>query len=298
MFQLFKTVLDLFDGAAAGGEGGAEGTTPAAGKETVLYGKQPDAEAPAQAENPKPETTQETPEDRRKRWRDMIKGEFADLYAEDTQRMISRRYKPAKEAEERAAKQQPILDMLAQRYGVTDGDVEKIAKALDEDNAYWQEAADSKGMSVEQYRAYARLEQQNMALVQAEERRKGEAAAQATLAKWEAEEAELKQKLPGFDLRTEAENPEFLSLLRAGTPMEHAYRVIHFDELMGGAVQATAAATEQRVVSNIRAKGQRPTEAGLGAQGGVVVKNDVHKLNKADRAAIARRVERGEKITF
>lgn len=50
----------------------------------------------------------------------------------------------------------------------------------------------------------------------------------------------------GFDLMQELQNPEFLSLLKAGTPVEHAYRVLHFDELMGSAVQAAAPARRKR----------------------------------------------------
>ena len=55
---------------------------------------------------------------------------------------------------------------------------------------------------------------------------------------------------------------------------------------------------EQLVTDNIRAKGSRPLENGTSQQGAFIVKNDVNALTKEDRAEIARRVRRGEVISF
>ena len=109
---------------------------------------------------------------------------------------------------------------------------------------------------------------------------------------------QVKAKFPAFDLTMELNNPDFVRLLRAGTPMEHAYKVIHFDTLVGDAVQQTAAATESAVVNNIRAKGARPTENGTASQSPFIVKKDVRALTRADRDEIARRFARGETISF
>ena len=43
-------------------------------------------------------------------------------------------------------------------------------------------------------------------------------------------QAPMKQAYPNFDLRTEVQNQEFLALLRANIPMQHAYEVLHRDE--------------------------------------------------------------------
>ena len=80
--------------------------------------------------------------------------------------------------------------------------------------------------------------------------------------------------------------------------MELAYKVIHMDAMMSDAVQHTAAQTEQKITANIKAKGARPAESGAAAQGGIVYRNDVSKLTRAERAEIARRVNMGEVIKF
>lgn len=87
-------------------------------------------------------------------------------------------------------------------------------------------------------------------------------------------------------------------MLKSGVPMEHAYKTLHFNELMHDAMATAASNTEKSVVSNIRAKGSRPIENGTAAQSAFTIKDDVSKLSKKDRADIARRAARGEKIVF
>ena len=119
-----------------------------------------------------------------------------------------------------------------------------------------------------------------------------------TLRRWSGEAASLAQRVPGFDLAAEAQSPEFRSLLRAGLPMERAWAAVHFDELLDGAVRAAASLTEKRVTDDLRASARRPAEAGLGALAAVTARKDVSALSRRDRADIARRAARGEKITF
>jgi hypothetical protein len=89
-------------------------------------------------------------------------------------------------------------------------------------------------------------------------------------------------------------NPEFVKLLRKGTPVEHAYKLIHFDELMSD----NALNTQRAVTENIRAKGARPAENGTSSQSAFTVKRSASQLNKADRDEIVARVRRGELIGF
>ena len=101
---------------------------------------------------------------------------------------------------------------------------------------------------------------------------------------------------PGFDLEKESKNPQFLSMLRAGVPVQTAYEVIHMDDIKAGVAQTTARRTEKQVVDGIRAKGSRPPENGTSSQSAFTVKDDPSKWTKQDRAEIARRVARGETI--
>ena len=328
---LLDVSLRLFDGeggaaAPAAGEGAADDgnkggfqASPAptrrgksGGFQNVLFGKQGD-EPTAAGDEPGPEgkaqpsaagkgkegdvvTTSNTLEDRRKAFQELVNGEYKDIYTEETQRIIDRRFREARNLEERAAKQQPVIDMLMQRYKIADGDLGKLAAAVENDNAYWSEAAEEAGMSVEQYKQFQKLQRENDALLRAQRMRQNQQAAQQQLQKWYSEGEQVKAVYPDFDLGAESKNPQFISMLKAGVPVQHAYEVIHMDEIKAGVAQSTARQTEKQVVDGIRAKGNRPAENGTSSQSAFTVKDDPHKWTKQDRAEVARRVARGETI--
>lgn len=319
--------LTLFDGgagasASAGGEGtGTAGQGEATAKtpgstrrgktgeyDNVRFGKQPEPEggegaaassdAGGEKQKVGVETTSSTLEDKRKAFRELVNGEYKDQYTEETQRLINRRFKESKAMEESLNAQKPVIDMLMQRYKIEDGDVGKLAKAIENDNAYWSEAAAEAGMSVDVYKQVQKIQRENEMLRRAERNRAGEAVVQRQLRQW-AEQAEaMKALYPNFDMAQETANPAFVNMLKAGIPVEHAYKVLHMDEIVSGAVTAAAKQTEQQVVANIRAKGARPAENGTSSQSAFTIKDDVSKLSKKDRAEIARRAAMGEKISF
>lgn len=281
----FKNVLFGKQGSeptAAGGEPSVEGQAQpsAAGK-----GKEGDVV-----------TTSNTLEERRKAFQELVNGEYKDIYTEETQRIIDRRFREARNLEQQAAKQQPVIDMLMQRYKISDGDMSKLAQAVENDDAYWSEAAEEAGMSVEQYKQFQKLQRENAALLRAQRMRQNQQAAQQQLQKWYGEGEQVKAVYPDFDLSTESKNPQFLAMLKAGVPVQHAYEVIHMDEIKAGVAQNTARKTEKQVVDGIRAKGSRPAENGTSSQSAFTVKDDPHKWTKQDRAEVARRVARGETI--
>ena len=281
----FKNVLFGKQGSeptAAGGEPSVEGQAhpSAAGK-----GKEGDVV-----------TTSNTLEERRKAFQELVNGEYKDIYTEETQRIIDRRFREARNLEQQAAKQQPVIDMLMQRYKISDGDMSKLAQAVENDDAYWSEAAEEAGMSVEQYKQFQKLQRENAALLRAQRMRQNQQAAQQQLQKWYGEGEQVKAVYPDFDLSTESKNPQFLAMLKAGVPVQHAYEVIHMDEIKAGVAQNTARKTEKQVVDGIRAKGSRPAENGTSSQSAFTVKDDPHKWTKQDRAEVARRVARGETI--
>ena len=241
-------------------------------------------------------TTSNTLEDKRRAFQELVSGEYKDIYTEETQRIIDRRFRETKNLEERAARQQPIVDMLMQRYKIADGDLGKLAAAVENDDAYWSEAAEEAGMSVEQYKQFQKLQRENAALLREQKARRSQQAAQQQLQKWYSEGEQVKAAYPDFDLGAECKNPQFLSMLKAGVPVQLAYEVLHIDAIKAGVAQDTARQTEKQVVDGIRAKGARPSEAGTSPKSSFVVKDDPSKWTKKDRAEIARRVARGETI--
>ena len=332
--HLFSMNLRLFDGGAAAGASEGAGTT-ASGTEgsqgvnqattpgntrrgksgdysNVLFGKQSEGAAAsgtvtnAQEQshaaggdnNPGVQTTSNTLDERRKAFRELVTGEFKDIYTEETQRMISRRFGEQQALEQKVQGQQAVIDMLMQRYNIGDGDLSKLTAALENDSAYWSEAAEEAGMTVDQYKKFQKLQRENANLQKMQEEQRDRARSQQQAQKWFQEAQEVSKKFKGFNFAKELQNPEFVAMLRAGTPVEHAFKVMHFDELMSGAIQVTAANTEKMVANNVRAKGNRPAENGTNAQSAFTVKDDPSKLTKQDFEEIARRVARGEIISF
>lgn len=241
-------------------------------------------------------TTSDALEEKRRAYRSMVDGEYKDIYTEDTQRIIDRRFRETRNLEQQVSRQQPVIDMLMQRYNISDGDLDKLTAAIENDNAYWSQAAEEAGMSVESFKQLQKLQRENAALLQAQRNSRSQQAAQQQLQKWYSEGEQVKQVYPGFDLAMESQNPQFISLLKSGVPVQTAYEVIHMDEIKTSVAQASAQQTEKQVVNGIRAKGARPAENGTSAQSAFTVKDDPSKWTKKDRAEIARRVARGETI--
>ena len=86
--------------------------------------------------------------------------------------------------------------------------------------------------------------------------------------------------------------------MRNGNSVEHAYKVLHFDELTQNAARVAAQTADAQAQARIKQKASRPSENGTSSQSAVIVKNDVSSLTRKERAEIARRVQRGEKIVF
>lgn len=324
--------LRLFDGAAGGdgagaaapgqGNAGAPGDTKAAASDAgkrksgefdnVIFGKQePTAAAGGAAEEGqktdpsdagKGKASTQSAEDRRKAFMAMVTGdgEFKDLFDEQIQRIIDRRFKETKGLQEQLGRNQPIIDMMMQRYGITDGDPAKLMAAVENDDAYWAKAAEEAGMSEEQYKEVQRLKRENAAYRNAERQWRKQQAAGLQYQQWFTEGEQVKGVYPEFDLEAEAKNPRFVAMLRAGVTVQHAYEVMHIDAIKAGAAKQAAEQTEKQVVDGIRARGARPQENGGAAQSGFTVKSDVTKLTKKEREEIARRARMNpdQKITF
>ncbi|MBO5700903.1 MAG: hypothetical protein J6S71_00530 [Clostridia bacterium] len=323
---LFKVDLQMFnDGGASGSaEGGAGVATENAPKvetkpsgsnrrsksgafDNVVFGKQ-EGTTSAEATSPATEgqltgasktdvsTTSDTLEARRKAYNDLISGEYKDLDQERFQQVFDRRFKQVKGMEADLAAQKPIIDKLMARYGVDD--VAKLDKALTEDAEYWERVAEEKGMTVEQYHAMQKLEQENAALKAIRDRQIGQQQYQQQIDTWYKEAEKVKELYPSFDFKAETQNPEFLKLLRTGNSVEHAYKVLHFDELTNNAARVAAQTADAQAQARIKAKASRPSENGTSSQSAAIVKSDASSLTRAERAEIARRVQRGDIIKF
>lgn len=192
----------------------------------------------------------------------LIKGKFKKAYDDRVQDTISRRLKQTKQAEAQLSALSPLLQHLAEKHGVDVSDIEGLTAAV---------------TGVEQPAVTGADWIYESLLQQAEGTR---------------------ELYPAFDLSAELQNPGFRQLLKSGMDVRAAYEAFHAQELLSAAMAFTARTVEQRIAKKIAAVGTRPDETAMGARASATVKQDVSKLTKQELEAVARRVARGERVSF
>ena len=289
--DLFK--LQIFaEGGEGGNTGGETGSVAVTNNSkgvlsNVRYGKQADAVGETDTQ-----PSETAPRDMSAEFDDLIKGEYKDAFTKKTQGIIDQRFKETKILEEYRNDVTPIIDALYTKYGVSD--IAGLRDAIENDDSYWEQRAEAKGLTVDQFKTVSKLEAENAKFRRMQDQRVRERQAQEQYQKWIAEGEEVKKAYPQFDLATESQNPRFVDLLVKGINVQTAFEVIHMNDIK----MMSAQARQKAVVNSVRANGLRPSENGVARQAGVQIKSDVHKLTKEDRREIARRRARGEHIEF
>lgn len=283
---------------SSGADGAETGVAHPRGREdlsTVVYGKPsgdnagPDGKA----------ANAETPEQKEARFQELIKGEFKDIYAKRTQAMIDDRFKKYKGVEEQLNKVNPILQVLADKYGSKADDVDGLLKAVEEDESFYQKAAIDAGLTVKQYKEVQALKRQNEELQRQQEAKAEQENTERIYNEWMNQAQEFSERFGiDMDLGAEIQDPEFAKLLGSGVSVEGAYKAIHFDDMVGGAMAHTAEKVKEGIVNSINSRAERPSEGATASNNGATFKTDVNKLTKADREEIERRAARGEIIRF
>ena len=299
--------LQLFAEGAGGGDGGtgAEGATGATATAAVsqtkadknplanvVYGKQAEETTPIAKVETNPT------EDRNAKFEALIKGEYKDLYDARMQDTVQKRLKSSKETVDKYNALTPTLELLAKKYGVDASDIKALNKAIEDDDSYYEQEALEKGMTVEHLKEFRKMQKENAELRKIQEEQDRQENANKIYAEWMKQADSTKTVYPSFDLNAEMQNSKFVDLLRSNIDVRTAYEVIHKDDIIAGAMQFAAKTVEQKTINKIIAGGARPAENGNSSQGASVTKSDVSQLTAADRAEIARRVARGEKISF
>ena len=274
---------------------GAVRTTP---KEAQV--QKPQEQVATATENPTEEKT-ETHKPTRMSW-DEIKAD--PEYNKEIQAIVQSRLRASKNAEDALAKMNPAVELLARKYGQdpANPDYEALAKAINDDDAYYEDKALELGVTVE---AAKRIDQQerDTARQQREEARTLE---QQKLhnhfVSLERQGEALKKVFPNFDLRTELQNPVFARMTspNVGVSVEDAYHAVHRKEIMQAGMQVTAQQTAQKISNAIQAGSRRPDENGTSGQSASVTTFDYSKASKQQREALKREIRaaaaRGEKL--
>ena len=157
---LFPMNLQLFaEGGAPSGDGGGEGTgvtAQAAAVQTkgaksnplanVVYGKQKESAPAAEVQKETAVTKEEPTVDLDAEFEELIKGKYKDQYGKRVQNTVQQRLKGTRETEDRLNAMNPLMDLLSARYGVKADDIDGLTKALEGDDAFFEQAAQDHNM--------------------------------------------------------------------------------------------------------------------------------------------------------
>ena len=176
-----------------------------------------------------PVAEEQSEEARREAFRNLMEGEYKDLFHAFFQETFNRRFKEQKSMKDELERARGVIDAAAERFGTRDE--EALITAI-------------------------RAEKENMALTEAE----------------------------GEDSPREERNTALLN-----EAIDAAVRV---------AVERAREETERAVTESIRARGLRPTESALTPGVSGALAGGALRLTRAERAEMARRAARGERIEF
>lgn len=239
------------------------------------------------------------PETHRKAFGELMRGEYNREFGEMIVQATQKAYDSILNEQGPVGR---ILNALGQKYGTAPGDYEALAAAVEggvvKDDAYYEDMAMKKGISVQLAKEMDALESENAKHCAAEQQRAEAAKMEAIQQEWDAAVERIRAEDPGFDIKTALADPDFAQMLKLGVKMEDAYKARYFDDIMARRTTQTAKTVEKGVEARIRQRGARPSENGTNPGGAAVLKTDVSKLTPQQCEELERRAMRGQIITF
>lgn len=287
--------------AASSPEGGALGSEEKSELDEEAAENQNEAEGKDGEEKGKTKS----PEERRKAFGELLRGEYADLTEELMQNAVTE----ATRRLEASPAMKGLMQALQEKYGTDANDLVALTEAVRngavKDDAYYEKLAMEKGVSTRTARELDKLESQNKHLteqqqmIQQMERQRVQQARIAELqAGWDREAEQLKAQYPDFNMAEVLANPEVEKMMRSGVSMTNAYRSAYFDHILKQQQAATARQVEQGVVNRMQQRNARPGENGTRPGSAVQTKIDVSHMSRKEMEEMEKRVMRGEVITL
>lgn len=289
--------------AASSPEGGALGSEEKSELDEEAAENQNEAEGKDGEE--KGEGKTKSPEERRKAFGELLRGEYADLTEELMQNAVTE----ATRRLEASPAMKGLMQALQEKYGTDANDLVALTEAVRngavKDDAYYEKLAMEKGVSTKTARELDKLESQNKQLTeqqqlirQMERQREQQARIAELQAGWDREAEQLKAQYSDFNMAEVLANPEVEKMMRSGVSMTNAYRSAYFDHILKQQQAATARQVEQGVVNRMQQRNARPGENGTRPGGAVQTKIDVSHMSRKEMEEMEKRVMRGEVITL
>lgn len=287
--------------AASSPEGGALGSEEKSELDEEAAENQNEAEGKDGEEKGKARS----PEERRKAFGELLRGEYADLTEELMQNAVTE----ATRRLEASPAMKGLMQALQEKYGTDANDLVALTEAVRngavKDDAYYEKLAMEKGVSTRTARELDKLESQNKQLTeqqqmirQMERQREQQARIAELQAGWDREAEQLKAQYPDFNMAEVLTNPEVEKMMRSGVSMTNAYRSAYFDHILKQQQAATAQQVEQGVVNRMQQRNARPGENGTRPGSAVQTKIDVSHMSRKEMEEMEKRAMRGEVITL
>lgn len=225
-------------------------------------------------------------------------------YNEQMQKTMKARLKTAGAAEENLGKLNGSLATLAKYYGLDADNLDHaaLAEAIGKDDRFIEERAMQNGVDPAVQRKLDEFEVLKAQNEQNRQQTMQQQMLQQHFMNLEQQAAAMKNIYPGFDLRTEMQNPKFARLVAPNSPIsvEDAYYAVHRQELQQKSMQIAAQKTATQMANAIRSNTMHPTENGTSSQAPSVTRFDYSKASPKEREAFKRRIReaqaRGEKV--
>lgn len=225
-------------------------------------------------------------------------------YNKQMQAVVRSRLKSEKSAEEALGKMAPAIEVMARKYGLDSNnmDYEALAKAINDDDAYYEDKALEMGVSVETAKRVDQMERDTERQKVEEQRNLQEQKIQQHFIKLEQQSEAMKKVFPKFDLRAELQNPVFARMTspNVGISVEDAYYAVHRNEIQTASMQVAAQKTAEKISNAIQSGSRRPDESGASSQAPSVSTFDYRNASLAQRNALKQRIReaaaRGEKL--
>ena len=221
----------------------------------------------------------------------LIKGDFKEQFEKRIKENLKRRFKESSSLKEKVRDNEKIIGLIMKKYGMDKFDASELSEAINSDKTFKKEEKDAEKDILKRLRE---LELENERI----RKEKANKAMQDTINSWMSDEKRLIENYPDFSIEKEAENPEFLKLLKAGVSLKTAYLATHHEEIVKDLVEKAAMEAKEKTAQAIKTRGKRPLENGMTSKSTALYKTDVSKLSPSERAEIAKRVAKGEIISF
>jgi hypothetical protein len=258
---------------------------------------------PMQEAEPEPEPQQTPAEPAQEAapatsWEDMIKDPAINQKLQET---INNRTKNLREAMKDLA---PALEVIGRQYGMDLTDMSKadfkaLAKAVTEDNRYYEDKALEMGLDVETVRKLDSLESDKRRREAEDQKRQEDETLHRHYVDLQRQAAELQKDFPNFNLDAELNNPVFyrMTLPGGGLNVRQAFYAVHGDEVAAAKQAATARAVSTAISNSIRSGRQMPQENGTSAKASAGVTTKLYsQMSREERAAYKAKLQSGSRM--